>query len=94
MINQKGTWCKYEKSRFCQEGECNTNCVIWKQKDFVQITPREREILQGIVEGKSNKELGKENTVKTQIHMLFLKFDVSTRTELVITAIRKGMVTV
>ena len=61
------------------------------------LTPRELEILQHIVAGKSNKEIGtilfiSEATVKTHINSLLGKLGVTDRTQAVTAAIRRGIV--
>jgi two-component system NarL family response regulator len=61
------------------------------------LTQRELEILQLIVQGKSNKEISSalfiaEDTVKTHLRTIFHKLDVNARTEAAIEAVRSGLV--
>ena len=58
------------------------------------LTPREREVLRGICEGLSNKQIGarlgvSENTVKSFLQQLFEKMGVRTRAGLVALAIEQ-----
>lgn len=61
------------------------------------LTPREREVLEMLASGVSNKEIAwrmkiSEHTVKFHVASIFAKLDVSTRTEAVMQGIRKGLV--
>jgi DNA-binding NarL/FixJ family response regulator len=61
------------------------------------LTPREREVLDMLAEGLSNKEIAwrmkiSEHTVKFHVASIFAKLDASTRTEAVMQGIRKGLV--
>ena len=61
------------------------------------LTPRESEVLQQIVAGKSNKEIAaeleiSEATVKTHINTLLSKLGVTDRTQATTAAIRRGIV--
>ena len=61
------------------------------------LTPREREVLDMLASGFSNKEIAwrmkiSEHTVKSHVASIFAKLDVSTRTEAVTQGIRKGLV--
>jgi two-component system NarL family response regulator len=61
------------------------------------LTPREFEVLEQIVHGKSNKEIGaeldvSEATVKTHINSLLGKLGVTDRTQAATTAIQRGIV--
>jgi two-component system NarL family response regulator len=63
----------------------------------VQLTPRERSSLQLMADGKSNKEIASdlgisERTVKTHLGHLFEKLGVTSRTEAVKIATRRGLV--
>lgn len=60
--------------------------VSQKQQKVSFLTPRESQILDEIVQGKSNKEIAhnlqiKENTVETHLKRIFLKLDVQSRGE-------------
>jgi len=62
-----------------------------------ELTTREREVLQLIVKGLSNKEIGNqlhisEATVKTHINNLLSKLGVSDRTQAATTALQRGLV--
>jgi DNA-binding NarL/FixJ family response regulator len=61
------------------------------------LTPREREVLEMLAEGLSNKEIAwrmkiSEHTVKFHIASIFGKLGASTRTEAVMQGIRQGLV--
>ncbi len=62
-----------------------------------QLTHREQDVLEQIVRGKSNKEIGtaldiSEATVKTHINNLLGKLGVEDRTQAVTAAIQRGLV--
>jgi two-component system NarL family response regulator len=62
-----------------------------------ELSPRELDVLQLLVKGRSNKEIGAslficEDTVKAHFRTLFVKLGVQDRTEAAITAIRHGIV--
>jgi two-component system NarL family response regulator len=61
------------------------------------LTARELEVLQQIVAGKSNKEIGNalfisEATVKTHVNSLLSKMGVEDRTQAATTALQRGIV--
>ena len=61
------------------------------------LTPREREVLKLIAQGKSNKEIGEslfitEKTVKTHISHLLDKLGLTDRTQAAILAVKQGMI--
>jgi len=63
----------------------------------VQLTMRELAVLRLLADGKSNKEIGAalniaESTVKVHLTHLFEKLDVSSRTEAIAAAARRGLV--
>ena len=63
----------------------------------VQVTPRELSTLRLLADGKSNKEIANslgitERTVKTHLGHLFEKLGVTSRTEAVKVAMRRGLV--
>ncbi len=63
----------------------------------VQVTPRELSALQLMADGKSNKEIAtalgiSERTVKTHLGHLFEKLGVTSRTEAIRVATRRGLV--
>ncbi|MBK1876139.1 response regulator [Pelagicoccus mobilis] len=62
-----------------------------------QLTEREREVLECLIRGRSNKEIARsmhvsDETVKSHFKALFSKLGVRDRTEAAITAIRHGIV--
>ena len=62
-----------------------------------ELTARELEVLQQIVSGKSNAEIGTalfitEATVKAHVNSILNKLDVSDRTQAVTTALKRGIV--
>jgi two-component system response regulator DegU len=65
----------------------------------VILSPRERDILKSVVQGKSNKEISlhlhiSQQTVKNHMTSILNKLDVRDRTQAVITAIRQGWVNI
>ena len=61
------------------------------------LTTREREVLQLMAQGKSNREIGAalfitEGTVKTHVNSILAKLNVADRTQAVTTAIKRGLV--
>ncbi len=61
------------------------------------LTPREREVLEFLVEGESNKVIAyrlhiSEHTVKFHVASIFGKLGVNTRTEAVTQALRRGLI--
>lgn len=63
---------------------------------FEDLTPREREVLQLLAQGRSNKLIGaelsiSEVTVKSHVQALFRKLNVLSRTEAIAVAERKGL---
>jgi DNA-binding NarL/FixJ family response regulator len=64
---------------------------------FASLTPREREVLQLMAEGKSNKMIGEElfiseKTVKNHVSSILQKLDVEDRTHAVVISIKHGWV--
>ncbi len=62
-----------------------------------QLTPREREVLQLIARGQSNKEIARqlgisEHTVKFHVNSILGKLNAQSRTEAVVRATRLGLV--
>jgi two-component system NarL family response regulator len=62
-----------------------------------EFTPRERDVLRLIVAGRSNKQIGAalhaaEGTVKAHANRIFRKLGVTTRTEAVTEAVKRGIV--
>ena len=61
------------------------------------LSPREREVLQLLVQGKSNKEIAKqlgiaEATVKCHFRVIFMRMGVTDRTQAVVSALQRGLV--
>jgi DNA-binding NarL/FixJ family response regulator len=60
------------------------------------LTDRERQVLQGVFEGKSNREIAEklgigETTVKTHVSVVLTKLNVEDRTQAVVEALKKGL---
>ena len=69
---------------------------VQSDEDF-DLSERERDILQLLVEGLSNAEIAhrlylSEGTVRNYLSSLFVKLDVSDRTQAVVVALRRGLV--
>jgi DNA-binding NarL/FixJ family response regulator len=63
----------------------------------IRLTRREREIVLAILDGCANRDMATrfrvtEQTIKNQLSTLFDKFGVSSRLELALTAIERGLV--
>ena len=63
----------------------------------VTLTSREADVLTLLARGRSNKEIGadlliSETTVKTHVRSVFLKLDVMSRTEAIVTASHRGLI--
>jgi DNA-binding NarL/FixJ family response regulator len=61
-----------------------------------KLTPREQQVLQLIVQGQTNKEIGQtlhisEDTTKKYVQSILLKLDVSDRTQAAVKAVRAGL---
>jgi RNA polymerase sigma factor (sigma-70 family) len=61
------------------------------------LTPREREVLQLVAKGLTNKEIGRalgisDNTARNHVNSIIEKLEVSDRTEAATIAIRQGLV--
>jgi DNA-binding NarL/FixJ family response regulator len=62
-----------------------------------ELSPREREVLELIVNGRSNKEIGAdlgvaENTVKNHVKVVLEKLGVQDRVQATTRAIQRGIV--
>jgi DNA-binding NarL/FixJ family response regulator len=65
------------------------------RSDLPRLSPREREVVALVVEGRSNDEVGAElgiglTTVETHLRRIFERFGLRSRTELVARALREG----
>jgi DNA-binding NarL/FixJ family response regulator len=63
------------------------------------LTEREQDVLRLLAESKTNKEIGvvliiSDRTVQTHLSNIFHKMEVNSRTEAVLTAIRRGWLTI
>ena len=70
-----------------------------QSKPFKALTKREYEVLKLIIKGKTNPQIAdlliiSENTVKAHIGKLMTKFQSSNRVEIVVKAIKNGLVRV
>ena len=71
--------------------------IVRQIKTLDPLTVREQEVLQLILSGKSNREIGRdlfisENTVKTHVRNIFSKYDVVSRAELISTLLKNQTV--
>jgi DNA-binding NarL/FixJ family response regulator len=67
--------------------------VIYNVRSLDPITDRERDVLQQMLDGKSNKAIAEalyisESTVKTHARNIYSKYDVSGRAELISTILK------
>jgi two-component system, NarL family, response regulator len=61
-----------------------------------QLTPREKDVLSLLVEGKSNKEIGvaldiSEATIKSHVSVILMKLGAADRTQAVVIALQRGI---
>ncbi|MFB2881030.1 response regulator [Floridanema aerugineum] len=68
-----------------------------EELEEVKLTPREMQVLQRLVEGKSNTEIGLElrisaNTIKGHVQQIIHKLKASDRTQAAVKALRLGLV--
>ncbi|HEY0795927.1 MAG TPA: response regulator transcription factor [Acidisarcina sp.] len=61
-----------------------------------QLTPREKDVLSLLVEGKSNKEIGaglsiSETTIKSHVSVILMKLGAADRTQAVVIALQRGI---
>ncbi len=72
----------------------------WAQDDVSQpsdLTDREMQVLRGVVEGKTNQEIGldlgiSQKTVEKHLEFVYSKMKVASRVEAAVMAVRQGMV--
>ncbi|MEJ2265382.1 MAG: response regulator transcription factor [Anaerolineales bacterium] len=67
------------------------------EEDQNSLTPREIEVLRGVVDGKTNQEIGltlgiSEKTVEKHLEGVFTKLNVASRVEAAVLAVREGLV--
>ncbi|NLD99315.1 MAG: helix-turn-helix transcriptional regulator, partial [Fibrobacter sp.] len=70
--------------------------IVGQIKTLDPLTPREQEVLQLILSGKSNREIAgtlfiSESTVKTHTRNIFSKYDVGSRAELISTLLKNQL---
>ncbi|WGL17090.1 response regulator transcription factor [Microbulbifer bruguierae] len=81
-------------------GTCIQHSLIEKLAQGIHGIPlsgREKEVLQLLARGKSNKDIGSqlfisETTVKSHLRNIFSKLDVANRTEAIMEANRRGLI--
>lgn len=66
------------------------------ESDQVQLTEREKSVLYGVLDGKTNKEIGfelniSEKTVEKHLETIYPKLGVSSRVEAAVFAVREGL---
>jgi len=70
--------------------------VLESRPPDASLTPREREILQLLVQGKNNKEIAAqlgiaEATVKCHFRIIYMRMGVTDRTQAVVSALQRGL---
>ncbi len=68
-----------------------------EKEDLSELTPREKEVLELVAEGMTNREIGQELTISPKTvarhrENIMHKLNLHSRTELVKYAIRKGVI--
>ena len=63
----------------------------------LHLTPRQHRLVRAIVRGRTNREIAdelgmSEQTVKNQLSVVFQRFDVRSRLELAVAALRRRIV--
>lgn len=72
--------------------------ILWKEGENIQkLSKRELEVLNLIAEGMNNSEIGcklciTEGTVKSHVNSILSKLEVSDRTNAIITALKRGII--
>ncbi|WP_278262526.1 LuxR C-terminal-related transcriptional regulator [Nocardia sp. AG03] len=66
------------------------------QHNAIRLTPRQRQVLDLLVQGCTNRRIGRvlditEQTVKAHLYVLYQKLGAADRTEAVLIALRSGM---
>jgi DNA-binding NarL/FixJ family response regulator len=74
-----------------------TRSLIASQSTVTALTPREREILVLVAQGKSNREIAKaltisERTARTHVSSVLTKLGLASRTQAALWAVREGLV--
>jgi DNA-binding NarL/FixJ family response regulator len=69
--------------------------LVNKKKDHHGLTERERQVLEGIVDGKTNQEIGiglgiSEKTTEKHVYSILAKLGVSSRVEAAVHAVREN----
>lgn len=64
-----------------------------------RLTDRERQILLQVADGRANKEIARRlsvspDTIKADLKSIFIKLDVVDRTQAVVTAVRRGFISI
>ena len=85
-------------ARIFQDGLSRLKDLSGTDDRFEKLTGRERQIYQLLAEGNSNKDVAQRlnlslHTVETHRWRIMEKLDLHTRAELVLSAVRRGMVT-
>jgi len=75
-----------------------TRTLVAPNRDSTALTPREREILVLVAQGRSNREIAQalvisERTARTHVSNVLAKLDLASRTQAALWAVREGMVT-
>jgi DNA-binding NarL/FixJ family response regulator len=70
--------------------------TLYSRIPNLELRPREREVLDLLVRGRSNKEIASElgiteSTVKCHVSVILLRLNVTDRTQAVVTALRRGL---
>ena len=65
------------------------------EKRWIPLTPKDREIVAGVLRGRSNDEIAADlgmsrKTVESHLSRMFIRYDVVTRTDLAVRAEREG----
>jgi DNA-binding NarL/FixJ family response regulator len=77
--------------RYIQSDLCYSGCLL------PELSYRELQILEAVVEGKSNREIAQEgcislDTVKSHLKHIYQKIGVSTRSQAIKSAIKQGLI--
>jgi DNA-binding NarL/FixJ family response regulator len=72
-----------------------SDSILVKKKDNHGLTERERQVLEGIVDGKTNQEIGiglgiSEKTTEKHVYSIMAKLGVSSRVEAAVHAVREN----
>jgi DNA-binding NarL/FixJ family response regulator len=76
-----------------------SDAVATRPEEIDKLTPREMEVLRLLAQGLSNRKIGErlsvnERTVKSHVAAILAKLEAANRTDAVMRALERGLITV